>query len=328
MAERQTPDADQYAGALLGCAVGDALGAWIEGKSRADIAQQDKLLGYYRPFREYPAGQYTDDTQLTVATAHSMARLGRVDGADIANEIAQLWRDKTIIGAGPVAHRAIGKILEGVDWREAADPEDLPFNGAAMRISPLGLWFAGEPIDAMREGVETASLVTHGHPVGIDAALVIAQAVALAATTNVVDRAVYLGELERIATTEPLRGCLHHLNEWLDLDETAALTAIVVATEQKPVDGLGINVMAVPTTLASLYCFLASTEDYPATIERALRVGGDVDTIAAIAGAISGAHNGISAIPRALIDTLIDGTAIETLARDLYAARQSASHVT
>ena len=321
MAKEPMPSADQFAGALLGCAVGDALGAWIEGRSRAEIAKEQDLLGYYRPFREYPAGQYTDDTQLTVATARSMVRLGGVDGADIANEIAQLWRDETIIGAGPVAHRAIRKILDGVDWREAADPEDLPFNGAAMRISPLGLWFAGDSDDAMKRGVEIASRVTHGHPVGIDAALVIAHAVSLAATTDATNRTAFLAKLASVATTEPLRECLNDLSDWLELDETAALEAIVVATAQKPMEGFGVNVMAVPTAIASIYCFLATPDDYCATIECALRAGGDVDTIAAIAGAISGARNGMDAIPQSLRAALIDGAEIEALARDLHAAR-------
>ena len=318
MADRQGPTADQCAAALIGCAVGDALGAWIEGWSRAAIAEQTDLLSHYRPFRQYPAGQYTDDTQLTIATAKSLVRKGAVDGEDIANEIAQLWRNETIIGAGPVAKRAVSRFLEGVDWREAAATDDLPFNGAAMRISPLGLWHARDNYDALREGVRIASIVTHGHPAGIDAAVVIAKAVALAARGGPVAPGPFLTELGSCAETEPLKSVLPKLEQWLQFDETMALQAIVDATQQKPVEGFGINVMAASTTLGALYCFLKSPHDYSATIERALRIGGDVDTIAAIAGAISGARLGMAAIPTHLRKTLVDGDEIEALGRELH----------
>lgn len=321
MAALQPPTEDQFAGALLGCAVGDALGAWIEGRSRTAIAELDNLVSHYRPFREYPAGQFTDDTQLTVATAKSMVRKHGVDGADIAQEIAQLWRDNTIIGAGPVAKRAINKIIEGVDWQEAADPGDLPFNGAAMRISPLGLWYAGESNSAMREGVRIASLVTHGHPVGIDAAVVTARAVAQAAGTKHIETRPFLEDLAISAETEPLQTSLIQLADWMALSESEALAAIVDATQEQRMEGFGINVMAVPTILAALYCFLMTPDDYIATIDCALRVGGDVDTVAAIAGAISGARHGVGAIPSNLRESLIDGDEIEALGRALYAAR-------
>ena len=76
-----------------------------------------------------------------------------------------------------------------------------------------------------------------------------------------------------------------------------------------------------PTVLAAFYVFLKSPRDYAATVVRALCAGGDVDTVAAIAGAISGAHNGVDAIPGHLVKTVKDSADIRDLGAKLFAIR-------
>ena len=92
-------------------------------------------------------------------------------------------------------------------------------------------------------------------------------------------------------------GHIEELGDWLGSSELAALEAIADTGQRPGAHGFGIPALAEPTVLASLYAFLRSPGDYVATIDCALRIGGDVDTIAAIAGAMSGAHNGVGAIP-------------------------------
>ena len=68
----------------------------------------------------------------------------------------------------------------------------------------------------------------------------------------------------------------------------------------------GISPFVVSSVLWSLYSFLKSPEDYQETIRIAIAVGGDVDTTAAMAGAISGAHLGLGAVPSNLAERLTD----------------------
>lgn len=311
----------------MGCAVGDALGAPLEGRPREKIATMQGIADGFRPFRhkkdvEFPPGQYTDDTQLTLAIVKSLLTCGRVDPADIAAEFVKLWESNEIVGAGPVAHRAVRRLMEGVRWQDAAATDDLPLNGAAMRIAPVGLW-RFDNADQLAHDAELASFVTHRHPLAVDGAIAVATAVAYAATSSEVETRDFLDAVHgSIAGRSPgFADRVRELHEWLTLAETAALEAIVADEGRAEGRGFGVPVSVEPTVLASLYVFLKSPGDYVATVDRALRVGGDVDTVAAIAGAISGAHNGLGAIPADLVAGVKDSAEILDLGAKLFARR-------
>ncbi|MDE0443522.1 MAG: ADP-ribosylglycohydrolase family protein [Gammaproteobacteria bacterium] len=321
------PREDQFVGALMGCAVGDALGAPLEGRPREQIAAIQGITDGFRPFRhkkdvEFPPGQYTDDTQLTLAIVKSLLTCGRVNPADIAAEFVKLWESNEIVGAGQVAHRAVNRLREGIRWEDAAAADDLPWNGAAMRIAPVGLWHF-DNADQLARDVELASFVTHRHPLAVDGAIAVATAVAYAATSNEVETASFLDAVHgSIAGRSPgFADRVRELHEWLALTETAALEAIVADQGRAKGRGFGVPVRVEPTVLASLYVFLKSPGDYLATVDRALRAGGDVDTVAAIAGAISGAHNGLDAIPANLVAGVKDSAEILDLGARLFARR-------
>ena len=317
------PREDQFIGALVGCAVGDALGAPLEGRSREEIANVTGLTAGFRPYRAYSAGQYTDDTQQTIAIATSIVGSGGVDGAAIAREFVKLWESGEIVGQGPVADRAVKRLIAGTSWQAAARAGDPPLNGAAMRVSPIGLWNF-DRTERLAEDARTSSIITHRHPMAIAGAIAIATAVAHASTSSSIDTADFLRlTSQSIAQQSP--GFAEHilaLRDWLELDETAALATIVSASGQPPHRrGFGISVRVEPTVLASLYAFLQHPNDYCATVDRAIRVGGDVDTTAAIAGAICGAHNGVDAIPGHLVAGVKDSDEIQDLGARLFAAR-------
>lgn len=324
------PGQEQFAGALIGCAVGDALGAPIEGQPREKIASLGSVTDRFRPMRgrktggeiRYPLGQYTDDTQLTVAIVRSLLATGRVDGAAIAREFVGLWRSGEIVGAGPVAHRAVRRLMEGIDWQDAALADDLPLNGAAMRIAPIALWNC-DRLDRLADDVATASIVTHRHPLAIDAAMAVATAVAHACTSSAIETPAFLDVVAAsVQGRSPgFAGHILGLSDLLRLPDETALNAIADTGGRREASGFGIPALAEPTALVSLYAFLRSPRDYVATIDFALRTGGDVDTIAAIAGAMSGAHNGLDAIPENLVAGVKDSAEILDLGRRLFALR-------
>src|SRR4051794_10772846 len=91
---------DRFQGCLLGCAVGDALGAPFEGLWPRSIPDETTLLAGFAEFEGYPGGQYTDDTQLSVATVRAILKAGDVVPAEIARAIARLWRTSAVVGPG------------------------------------------------------------------------------------------------------------------------------------------------------------------------------------------------------------------------------------
>ena len=103
-------------GALIGCAVGDAIGAPFEGLWDTSIPSAESLVDGYHEYHGFPAGQFTDDTQLTVATVESIVECGRVELGDIAARIAEYWRHHTIIGPGGACTHAAEHFLATGDW--------------------------------------------------------------------------------------------------------------------------------------------------------------------------------------------------------------------
>lgn len=320
------PREDQFIGALVGCAVGDALGAPLEGRSREEIAEVTDLTGGFHPFRSFAAGQYTDDTQQTIAIARSMVEAGGVDGAAIGREFAKLWESGEIVGQGPVADRAVKRLIAGVSWHEAAAEDDLSLNGSAMRVSPVGLWNFDQA-DQLAEDARTSSIVTHRHPLAIAGAIATATAVACACTSREIDTDRFLRLISESVAGQDAEFASHilALRGWLALDEAAALEAIVATGGEPPWTkrrkGFGIPPFAEPTVLASLYAFLKCPDDYSAAVECTIRMGGDVDTTAAITGAISGAYHGVDATPDHLVAGVKDSAEIQDLGARLFAAR-------
>ena len=306
------PLESRFLGSFFGCAIGDSLGAPIEGMSAEAITARDGLTDRFRSFREYDPGQYTDDTQLALAIARAVNRTGRVDGQAIAEEFAQLFRSGEIVGAGPVARRAVERFIDGVAWDEAALADDLPFNGAAMRIAPVGLWNVGDEAGLVRD-TEISSIVTHRHPRAIDAAIVIGAAVAAAAQSQAVERASFLDRV-----SHPIR------------DRDPAFRAQILALETDypgPPSAHGVNVDATQSTLAVLHCFLSAPNDYLAMLERCFRLGGDVDTIGAMAGSIFGALHGMAKIPEHFVRDIKDSDIIRAEASTLYQRAVAANRV-
>ena len=88
MSSSAPPIVDRFEGCLLGCAVGDALGAPFEGLWPESIPDAEALLREFAEFEGYPRGQYTDDTQLTVATVEAIVEARGLEPERVARAIA------------------------------------------------------------------------------------------------------------------------------------------------------------------------------------------------------------------------------------------------
>lgn len=285
------PTVEQFLGCLLGQAVGDGLGAPYEG------LPADNIYWGYGPgcdLIKNPTGDtlyYTDDTQMMIGVAETLAEHGRIVEESLCQAFATNYHPERGYGQG--ARLVLEALATGGDWRELTNnhfPGGSFGNGAAMRAAPIGLMFCDD-LDRVAEEARLSALPTHVHPLGIEGAQLLAVAVALAVRESPLDRKAFYRELRQRARTEEFR--------W----------HLAVAARLRPgdsVSGLGNSLEAHRSVVTAIACFTGSPSRYEDVIARAISQGNDTDTLAAMAGALSGAHLGVSAIPAHLLDKLED----------------------
>ena len=319
---------DRFRGVFFGCAVGDALGTPLEGKTLPPELTAEELLEGFHEMAGWPRGQYTDDTMLTLALARSVAEHGNVAGGHIIHEFAELWRRGTIVGAGAATNDAIGNYLyKHKPWDQCGAPIGSAGNGAAMRAAPIGLW-SFDDLEMITPAAIEASEVTHRDPRSIAAAVAVALMIAYAVRAERLDAgdALHLiaGQLLQVDT-----GVSDHfmrLADWLEEPQPEVIRRIVATGQFGHWRGTwagGITAYAVPTLLISFYCFLNHQDSYGDAVAQAILVGGDTDTVGAITGAFSGALLGAEAIPAHLREGVLNSKEIGAAAAGYYASRFS-----
>ena len=304
---------DQLTGSILGQALGDALGFVVE--AQPPTVAREYVEQWLRAGRagerghpRFPFGQYTDDTQLSRELLQSFRERGRWDPAAFAVRLAELFRERRDVGAGRGTRAAALRLLAGVPWDKSGTPAPYAGNGSAMRAGPLGILLPDR--GAMVRAAREQSRITHLDPRCAAGAITIARAVALAARREPVDPAAFLSDIAGCAEGDDasVAGAIRGLEDWVSLDPVAAARHVHDGgLDPAHMDRWqGISAFVTPSVLWSLYAFLRSPDDYWETICVAIGVGGDTDTMAAMAGAISGARLGVGSLPQDLLGRLTD----------------------
>lgn len=296
----------RFEGCLLGLAVGDALGGKFEAQSAEAIqnrfASPEQLIAY--PEEEI---WYTDDTQMTIGVAEALIERGEIVEEVICRAFASNYVPSRGYGRGA---RAVLEAMEnGGDHRSIAErhfPGGSYGNGAAMRVAPVGLLFRTDPIRLGNQAMLSA-MPTHVHPLGIEGAQLLALAIGLCSCMETFDREQYFAELTKACQSEAYRS---------KIVEAAQVSAPQdLASLGNSIDALN----SVPTAIAS---FALTPESYEHTISNVIVLGGDTDTLAAMAGAISGAYVGTERLPSRLVALLENSpkgrTYLQKLAADLF----------
>lgn len=298
------PSRERFRGCIVGQALGDALGFVVEGHP-PEVCARYVDEGPVR----HPFGQYSDDTQLARELMQSYANLGRFDPADYARRIHAIFSEGRIVGHGRSTAQAAARLARGVRWHESGTPPPSAGNGSAMRAGPIGLFFHDDPQELVRASTQQG-IITHADPRCSAGATAIAGAVSLVLDERPVDPTLLLDRLAVLTEVAEPRFAtnLRWLRRWILLPPQEAVGFILHTglDPELPREQTGIPPFVVSSVLWSLYSFLTSPEDYWRTIRTAIAVGGDVDTTAAMAGAISGAHLGLDAVPRDLALRLTD----------------------
>ena len=303
---------------MIGHAVGDALGVPVEFCSRDEIAKNP--VTDMRGFGTYPvpAGAWSDDTSMSIAAFDSLSK-GVIDHDEIMDNFVR-WASNDeftptgeMFDIGRTCLTAIRNFLE-VDGRPALEcgltDEHSNGNGSLMRIHPFALYAfvkggtLGKSLDIIREG----SIMTHAHPRTIYACGI--YAMVFWEILKGADKAKVLSEIENAAV----------LFDGIYPEESDHFEwAFHKKLASKSADEISSSGYVVHTLEAALWCLL-TTNSYKECVLKAVNLGEDTDTVAAVAGGLAGAMYGYDAIPEEWRNTLIRREYIEEMCERAYKA--------
>ncbi|RNB82355.1 ADP-ribosylglycohydrolase family protein [Brevibacillus fluminis] len=326
---------DRVKGALVGVAIGDAMGMPSELWSRQKVKARFGKITEFLPgpddhfvVKGFAAGQFTDDTAQTLKICQSIIqRGGEVNPTAVAHAILE-WADEvnafTTNALGPSSQKALLAIKSGVPVEQAGGSGDT--NGAAMRISPIGLICKPDNIIRLVDEVEKVCLGTHNTNIAIAGAALLAAAISAAIETRDWDSilsvafAAYDEGMKRgndtfgASSKERVKWALELIASEQDeerlMDKLYNLIGAGVATTE-----------AVPMAIALSYY---AKGDLIKGVLLAANLGGDCDTVGAMVGGLCGAYTGFSAIPAEHVQRIADvnGVHLPAIAEQLFAYRK------
>jgi ADP-ribosylglycohydrolase len=325
---------DRARGALYGLAIGDALGMPTQLLSRRQIVDRwgPLLTGFESAPDDHPiaagmpAGAVTDDTEQAVLLGRLLvANRGRIDPGELATALLEWERDMIARGSldllGPSTKRALAAVENGALPAEAGRHGDT--NGAAMRITPVGVATSAADLPALVDRVQQASLVTHNTSVALAGAAAVAAAVSAGIDGATVPAAT--GMAIAAARLGAERG------HWIAGADVAAridwAAGLVAAAGPRQAADLIYTLvgtsLATTESVPAAFAVLSAVPDDPwRACLLAASLGGDGDTIAAMTGAIAGACHGLGAFPAQATETVDEtGLGLASLADALLELR-------
>lgn len=294
--------------------MGDALGMPMAGWTPAEVKRRygrvDTLIA---PVSDHPLhgklplGSITDDTQLTMAIVDMILVDGAVTRRGMADRIVKWVAENNLLETrilGPSTKAAVQALMVGRDPSETGRAGTT--NGGGMKIAPIGIINVNRSTAKLVDDVEEACMPTHNTGVAIGAASAIAGAVAEAlrrgASINSVvsasRRAARLGETRGAQLAYP------------SVEKRIAMAARIARgkTPERAAEALydqiGGDIASSDAIPTAIGLFIAGGGDPMRTITLTANMGGDTDTIGAMAGGIAGAYSGIGAFPEKMLATV------------------------
>jgi ADP-ribosylglycohydrolase len=298
---------DRCLGAILGLAVGDALGVTLEFKPPGSFTPLDDMSG--GGCFNLPPGYWTDDTSMALCLAESLAECDGFDAGDQMRRYLRWYSEGHLSSTGEcfdigaaTAEALAAFARTGDPWSGSADPRKAG-NGSLMRLAPVPVFFRDEPERAIALAGES-SRTTHGAATAVDACRYFA--------------GLIVGALQG-ASKEQLLAARYHpgRGQWSpgelhpEIDEVAS--GSFLRREPPEIKGTGYVVRSLE---AALWAF-ARGEDFCGGALLAVNLGDDADTTGAVYGQIAGAHYGLAGIPEAWHTRLALRECVIGLARGL-----------
>jgi ADP-ribosylglycohydrolase len=305
---------DKFQASLLGFAIGDALASPIEDVIPDYVQGGQRVLTYTKAAPSHPLvhlepGQYSDETQTMLILAESLVQTKGFHIDDVAHRFVDWFQTQKFRSAwrfpGNTTMKACRKLTSGTPWNQAGFPS--AGIGACVRTVPLCLAFWRSPT-LLRDSLEKSCRITHTDTKVLASSMVLATAIRMGlegsepAADVLVNSAI---EKAQVYSTEIVRK-LKTMKDCLRMETPAALANI------------GTSGFCFEAVCAALFLFLRSPKRFDDLIIEAANVGGDSDAIAAMAGAMFGAFNGLAVISEKWIRPLEQSERIKQLGCDLY----------
>jgi ADP-ribosyl-[dinitrogen reductase] hydrolase len=284
---------DRALGAVLGLAVGDALGTTVEFKARGTFPPVTGMTGS-GPFNLKP-GEWTDDTSMALCLLDSLAHDPRLDERDLMDRFVRWWRhgENSVTGRcfdiGNATRAALARYERTSDPIAGATDPHTSGNGGIMRLASVVLVAPDDP-DRAAELARRQSRTTHASPACLDGADLLSR-ILVAAFGGAGKEALRAGECRAYGP------------------EIAAIAN--GAWRRKGRDGIASSGYVVHTLEAAVWC-VARADGFADAVLEAVNLGDDADSVGAVAGQIAGAVWGAQVISPALVDVVAWRERIET----------------
>ncbi|HEX77533.1 MAG TPA: ADP-ribosylglycohydrolase family protein [Dehalococcoidia bacterium] len=292
-----------FQGCLVGVAVGDALGAPVEGMSPEHIRSRWGQVTEMMAGRGWGRGEHTDDTAMTLCLARSLVERGEFEPEDVAARFLD-WFQAGAKGIGRTTLIALSELGRGASWQEASLLAHHRLgglsagNGSIMRCAPIGLFYYRRPDRLIEASLESA-LITHWDP----------RAGWAAVALNLLIAGLVQGRKE---------GLLEEVAGLMDNEE---VSRVLLEASAGARERLVPSAYVLDTLKAALGCFLQAPS-FEAAVVSAVNLGGDTDTTGAVCGALAGAYFGLGGVPHRWLEPLYAKEELLDLAGRIYALAQ------
>ncbi|MBR3721807.1 MAG: ADP-ribosylglycohydrolase family protein [Selenomonadaceae bacterium] len=301
---------------IIGHAIGDALGVPVEFTSRDGLERHPvkSMMGYGT--YDVPAGAWSDDTSMTLCLLESLGRLGKVDYNDVMQNFLK-WMRKSeftptdhIFDIGVTTSEALLNFENGINPLSCGgEDEHSNGNGSLMRIAPIALYLYAKSGNNLTEEdlkvTHNLSKLTHAHPKSqMGCGIYVFVAVEILAGKKL-NEAIKAG----VEKSHNFYGSQSEFAAELDIYGRIWDIKKLAKLKDYNIESTGYVVYSLE---AALWCLL-TTDDYAECVLKAVNLGGDTDTIGAIAGGLAGLYYGIDNIPVDWRKTLIRYEVIEKM---------------
>ncbi len=273
---------------LEGLSIGDSFG------DRFFILQDEAEAAIRERVDPKPPWPYTDDTLMALSVYESLRAVGGIDPDRLARSFADRYDGSR--GYGPAMHRLLARIRDGGDWPAASrgqfGGQGSHGNGSAMRVAPIGGYFADD-LDAVVEHARRSAVVTHAHPEAVAGAVAVAIGAAHAWRLREADESPSVREfLELILPHVPDSVVREKIYHAMALDPDASVRLGVAAL------GNGVEMSSQDTVPFALWCAGKHLGHFEDALWWTVEGLGDRDTTCAIVGGIVALHVGEVGLPR------------------------------
>lgn len=351
-------------GTMIGAAIGDAIGAPVEGLKPGHIKTLFKTLNTYIDSFKYKKkgikhfclkGLYTDDTQQILAVCDTVLSHQTITTDLLSDTFISMCKENIpggfgiMRGTGYFFRRTMNDYLKGASW-DQVDGSSAGCMGA-VRIAPLSVYYADDPIQLKVRIIE-AVLVTHKDPIAISAALfhgyIIAHLLKLTPGTQLDipqlmnGCAQFCKEGEQLLASQysnilyashpegiySVSAMIDNLSPLLQAEDKDQIDAYILNYAQqyasRPVHKLTVPFALTLVPLA-LRIFLSNRHSFQDSIIEAVNMGGDTDTLACLVGSLSGAYHGLNALPSRWVADLVNMNQLKLRAEALVKGKKGIS---